>query len=303
MAGFYPDAPGLRIPYYRDGTTGTLWNYTTGATSPGGRVLSPSDLFNLNKDGASETFFNAGDAYNDYGVCLFFPALRDVVGMWFSFYYWFNGVQWSDDATAPDTGVWHDVTLSTSAGGSTPPTSGVNADSYADESPIRPNFRTNIWECSLTGVRAIRVRIQPGGSGAMTIGPWHLYGNWTAGENDEVRVWHPTLDQEVNGAFFDLAEVAQGETYLQTFRVKNLDASRTAEGIVVGTDVVTDAAVPLGAQITYSIDGGAYATSLNIGDLGPGDVSNVITMRYTVAVDADIGLWVPRIVADPAALV
>lgn len=314
MAGLYADVPDRRMPYDRDGSTGFKLHTNNGALS----AMTTAELAEMNDedDGATTISFEAGGNGNFYWAGIIFPELRDLTGFWL----WGSARGWYDGTVHNSTTLYIDTSTDTTNGSDgtwTRQVSGgygyVVADvacQFTEDSttqlPIRPTYRTD-WRTGLTtpdyglpynGIKAVRFYGGPWDAGPFAISCLHLYGDTT----EVCRITHPTSDVEVGAAWFDFGEVAQGETYVQTFRVKNTDATRTATSIAIGTDVATDASTPIGGQLEYS-DGGAYATSINIGNLGPGVISGVITLRFTVASAADLGVWAARVVANPASLV
>lgn len=275
MAGLYADVPDRRMPYDRDGSSG--FGFPDGTL----HALSALDLALMNSESDGFDFYNITGGTMPVGVL--FPEPRDVAAFWVRRRIVSSPtstVQTSVDTTNGQNGTW------------------VDHGAYDASTAVRPNYRTEIQSASFTGIRAIRFNVNPNEENTRHLHNLHLYGSTV----EIVAVWHPTSDVEVPAAWFDFAEVSQGETYVRTFRVKNTDATRTATSIVVGTDVLTDGTTPLGSQFTYSI-GGSFSPSLNIGDLAAGAISDEITMHYTVAAGADLGLWSPRVVADPAAVV
>jgi hypothetical protein len=285
MAGNYPDVPGYRMMYDIDGSAGFQ---VTGATVA---QLTSAQLINMNDENAA--------TYNDYGqsagyVGIIFPQLRDLVA-----YYWqqdtsYSGawggpgaLQTSADTTNGLDGTW---------------TTRLANFSYVGSSGGNPvgvvPYRSSIQSLSVTGIKAIRFgygsTFQSGPRPAML----HLYGSVASGQTpDRLRFWDATLDQEVGGAFFDFADVPRTNTVQKQFRVKNNSASLTATAITLSFSALTDTSPTVVSQLTLS-NGGAFSSSLAIGDLAPGAISSVITVRFSPIITATLGVWDQRLKAS-----
>lgn len=280
MAGNYPDVPAPRMAYDRDGTIG-LQTQANWGSAPS--QMSQGTLNALN----SETTSAIIDTTGGHQVGLIFPQLRDITGIWKA-----TGGGGSDIAaeTSVDTTNGIDGTW-------------VNRGSI-NKSVTVPSMRNTISVVSWTGIIAIRWGRLSSGNNSHTIYPCHLYGAIATGLNvDRLRLWHPTLDEPLDdntsadGAFFDWGNVARSTTQDRTFRVKNNSATLTANSIAVTSQALTDTSPTVVGQHTFS-DGGAFATSINIGNLAPGAISSLITLRRTTASNAILSLWTLRIVAS-----
>lgn len=282
MAGFYPDVPAPRMAYDIDGTVGFRLSAVRSGTVT---ALSNANLITWNDETTSTITVGPASSSNSFG--LIFPQLRDIVG----FLYW-TGVGNSTFDVSSDTTNGVDGTWSSPA----------TLTNLATAGGAPQTLRTNILTVSWTGVKAVRETHAHGGSPTSSI--WHIYGTISSGETpDRLRMWHPTLDEPLDdnttadGAHLDWAEVTQGTTADKTFRIKNESATLTANSIDITTEVLTDASPAIGPQITYS-DGGAFATTLNIGNLSPGTLSSVITVRRTTSSSAALSVWWWRTVAE-----
>lgn len=274
MAGFYPDVPAPRMAYDIDGT-----------------VLFHSNLVNTPTQitGATLTSFNDETSGTGLGttnwIILIFPQLRNVSGVLFR-----QGsvggatctLQSSPDTTNGNDGTW------TTASSAIPMqfTGGTE-------------HRSSIRPVTATSVKAIRIHANNIG-GDTNIYNLHVYGNIDTGQTpDRLRAWHPTLDEPLDdntaadGAWLDWGDATRGTTADKTFRIKNNSATQTANSISIASQVLTDTTPNIGPQITYS-DGGAFATSLNIGNLAPGAISSVITVRRTTPTNASVSVWTWR---------
>lgn len=284
MAGNYPDVPAPRMAYDRDGTVGL--NIATGYGSVVSQ-LSAGTLLALN----DETSTNA---VTGNGICIIFPELRDIRGMLIRYLETSTGSQpsisasqWSANTTNGIDGSW---------------TSMGTIGAYGAGDPVQ--YRQQIQALNLNGVKGIRWA-QGGGGATITYRTVHIYGVIAAAQNpDRLRMWHPTLDEPLDdataadGAHLDWAEAVRGTTQDRTFRIKNNSATLTANSIDLTVNVPTDTSPTVASQHTLS-DGGAFAGTINIGNLAPGTISSVITLRRTTASNAALSLWTGRINVNP----
>lgn len=280
MAGNYPDVPGHRFAYDKDGT---VVEYFVNGQPQG---VSQTTMNYMNND--------ISDDWTDVdfgGVLVFlFPELRTITGYYSlgagGYGTYFNSVQWSADTTTGIDGTWtnipswqHDI-------------SGV----------LRPAYRTSIKTggMPITGVRAIKGSLVPGryDFDGFGINAMHFYGTIT-GVNNRLELWHPTLDQIVDPAYFDWGNVTRGYTYTRQFRVKNV-GSLTANSAATNLETILDTAPPVLAQHMLSLDGSTWTNSVALGNLAPGAISSIVTIRYIVPADADLSVYTLRIKSAPA---
>lgn len=284
MAGNYLDVPNYRFAYDRDGTVATLWNFAVG-----GVELTDPEMATLNDEDV-DTYapFLVYSGGVDWALSFVFPELRTISGYWIATAVGgaFNAdgpVQVSEDTTNGFDGTW--TTLAT-----------VNRSSV-----IHPDYRTSIDLVADTGIRGIRFRwtLAGVGSHAAVFYAVHLYGHIPLDESvDRLVMWHPTLDEELPPAYMDWGDVPRGSTEDRDFRVKNLSATLTAEDIDVGIEAPSDTTPSVAGQHTFSDDGVTFTGSLAIGDLAPGALSDVLTVRRITPSNATLSLWTARIIAD-----
>lgn len=284
MAGFYPDAPAPKMQYDLDGTSAFY------STSGGAPVVADGDRATWN----DETSQNGNMVGLRQYVGLIFPELRDIIAYGFR-QQMTNGVvhnvQTSTDTTNGIDGTW--TTRET-----------ISGQAF---SAGTPSFRTTYYgpggiaagAVPFNGVKAIRfVNTNMGNNnGNATPGDLHLYGNITSGQSlDRLRIWHPTLDQELTAAGFDFGDFGRGGTIDRTFRVKNNSSSLTASSIVLSTGALTDTSPTVLSQQSIS-QGGAFAATQNIGNLAPSAVSAVCTLRIASTGSTALGAWRQRLIA------
>lgn len=285
MAGNFPDVPDHRMPYDRDGSI--LFSHTFGSAviiqHPNDTSVTGSKTLN-NESDSIWSLGGGGNWFANDMIGVMFPELRTVTGFFICRQ---SGIadtlQWSPNTTSGADGTWNTAA----------------ATFTHKDGLIGTSYRDLIQPLSLTGVRAIKFRQHGGESGfASFLRVFHLYGNIESGQNpDRLRFWHPTLDQEVGGAYFDWGNSPRNTVQTRTFRIKNNSATFTANGIVVGREALTDTTPSVVGQHELSVSG-TYAASQNIGNLAPGAISSVITVRRTTPSNAALSLWTLRLTAE-----
>lgn len=287
MAGNYPDVPGQRIPYDRDGSAGFFISTSNVVTS-----MSAADLEAANDESTTSTASAGTGSGSRLGIV--FAEAHDLSGI-----FWAGQFVQSGTHRAPE--FWY----------STDTTNGLDGTwTYWGDLPLRTSFvvdeaRTAIQELSpaLTGVRGIRfIATTWSGSadGWSYASAIHVYGSPSSGEApDRLRFWHPTLDQEVDGAYFDWGDTPRNAVVEKTFRVYN-PSTQTANDVTLTTEALTDTTPTNVSQHEFSDDGSTFTSSLNIGNLAPATASGVLTVRRDVPSNAALSLWWVRLVASAA---
>ncbi len=280
MAGNYPDPPGRRMAYDRDGTV-LLWAYDNNTVFE----FTTGDKQTLN--GEAGAFFRNGWNNASGYLTWVFPELRSLVGYW---------AHWRADNT-PGTGELR-ISTNTATGvdgtWSTAQATWTRQTSYS-----KTGQRTNITAVSgVSAVRAIGFRFSNTNGNSSRSEGWHLYGEPATGENpDRLRFWHPTLDQEVSGAYLEWGDTPRLSTETRTFRIKNNSASLTAYSIVVAPEALTDGSPSIACMYMFSINAAPFDSPITITSLGPGAISPVISVRRTWTATTPLSLWWQRITA------
>lgn len=279
MGGLYADVPAPRMAYHRDGSIGFR-------ITPAGviSILSTAALQGMNDetDGTAQLTTSSETGFHYLG--LIFPDLRDFVG------YYVNGswylshagpavaMEKSVDTTNGQDGTWAAI---------------ATPWSYRNET-IVPNFRNFISAITATGIKAMRLKFtqtSPNDSGAAFIRSMHLYGTPNVAATRYLAVTD-TGGTEVGGAYFDFDDDPRGVgTEVIQFKVKNLHGTLTANTITVGREVRSDKSPSFIDDYEFS-DGGAYASSLSLGNLAPGASSGTLSIKRTTPIDAQLGLEV-----------
>lgn len=295
MAGNYPDVPDHRMAIDRDGTTLSRIDHNAST------VTALGGLATMNAEhGNGVTIYSANSG--NFSGLLIFPELRDIKGVYHGVMTSSNGgtvtnqgFQWSPNTTNGLDGTW------TSLGAFPYVWQNGNQGTNQIETD-KQWFRENITPYNLTGVKAVRWRMNFGTGGGMQFRiRGHLYGQPTAGQApNRLRFWHPTLDQEIPGAYFDFGDVARNTVLDKTFRVKNPSATLTAYSVSLTREALTDTSPTNVSAYQFSSDGVTFSDSLNLGDLAPSAISPVVYVRRTTPASAVLALWNVRFVASAA---
>ncbi|HWU23098.1 MAG TPA: hypothetical protein VN088_16290 [Nocardioides sp.] len=275
MTGTYPDIPAPRIEYDRDGSK-VFYDNNAGAIS----AVTAASVTAL----ADES---AGAATPQLGLgrrfAVMLSAKTDLAGFF---------VAADCDVmleTSSDTTSLLDGTWSPLAATYTPPTQTI------------PAYRTSIVLASASGVRAVRLTDESVSVYAGHIYAWHLYGQPSAGQAiDTLAIWDQTADEPLGAAALDWGDTLQGSSATRQFRIKNLSATKTASGITVLMQALTDAAPTVVSQHELSPDGVTFtvaSTPLSVADLSAGAISPVIYLARNLSGSAQLGPWRQRLVA------
>jgi hypothetical protein len=273
MAGSYPDVPGYRFAYDVDGSL---------VTSNEGVTLATASVRALNSE-SNTTNITGTD------IVMIFPENRDISGI----YVRRNsgttavatGVFWSDDTVSGVDGTWHSY-----------------GNILSSTTHLKEGTRTDIRPVEITNAKALR----------LSINTWlhriHLYGSISTEQSpDRLRVIDLTNDSTTSdgstatgsdiSSQLDFGNVLQSGSITRQFKVLNNSTAKTASDITVGLNTISDAAPSIIGQYQVSSDNTAYANSINIGNLGPGEESQVLYIRMNVLSNAQLSTWNARIVA------
>jgi hypothetical protein len=288
----YPDAPAARMAYDRDGTQTYLTQYS-GSTS----ALTNVEVQGLNNEADDEYYHFPNGTGNAY-IFMAFPELRDLAGYFFNWapgnpsYVGISQIASSVDSTTGVDGTW--VAF---------PSPAIN---YIQ---TKPNYRLLIQPITRTAIKMVRFTVTTGQQNSLGACAWrtiHLYGKKSAQTSNAVTLWHPTLDQPLSDfpTWLDWGDIPRGSgAVTKTFRVKNTSATLIAQGISVSANALTDTSAPtMISQYSFAL-GGGYQTPLGIGDLAPGAISGVISVRLNLDITTQLGLWSQRLLAVPTAWV
>lgn len=272
----YPAPPGNRMAFDRDGSVGFAYL----DSSPIPMQLSQANLRTINNEQLNNIVFSSGGGAYYSGVI--FPELRDIQGVWFKSRHRFTSVGQYRAYTSTNTtngvdGSWTDHGL------------------WNESAFVSPGYRENIWPLTVSGIKAVRFLV---GDNEQSLSNIHVYGG-PSSTITRLAFWHPTLDQEVDGTTFDWEDVAQGTASTKQFRIKNTSASNTANSIAVAPEELTFPTPSVSASFTLSEDNVTFTSNINIGNLGPGDISDVLYVHRATPGSAALSVWAARLVALP----
>ena len=274
------------MPFDRDGTIGA-YSYNGAITQ-----LTGTQLAQLNDESD-----NSGQPslLCDW-VALIFPESRDIDGFFIALARATGGsivdkVEVSANTTSGADGSWTQIQAQyTIPGGAA----------------VNPNYRTDYKAATALGQRA--VRITPGARGALGTGNWawaavHVYGSISPGQNpNRLSIWNASADARASANTFDWGDSPRGSSADKQFRVKNLSSTLSANSVRISTEVLTEASVAgaptVASQHTLSTDGTTFAATVNVGNLAPGAISGVLTIRRNTPSNAQLGPWALRVVAE-----
>jgi hypothetical protein len=267
---------------------GTQWFSISGA---GAVVAVPStNIGNMTGATTGAGGYQIGSGGTDINakLAVVFPEPRDVAGLFIS------GA--AAAGTGTSSGSWQ-YSLDTTNGLDGTWTTAVAA--YSIPYFAVPGYRTNILPVTLSAVRGVRWARNAIGSYTAIVGAFHVYGAVTAAAGDRLAIWHPTLDQVAPGTLFDWGDVPRNTTSTRTFRVKNLSTSKTAGAVRAAmSSLPTEASPTVIGQHLLSADGSTWLSQLTLGDMAPGAISGVLSLRRTTPSNAQPGLYIMRVFAE-----
>jgi hypothetical protein len=294
MAGAFPDVPGVRFEYDRDGSVVTL---TTGA---GATTASLAQMQEANDEDSVDAFTVDASATTPR-VTVAWPEVRDLTGLYLAMG---SGglnddvpITVSTDTTNGLDGAWTALTTipNNRAG---PGGIGVNVSAHC---------RTNINAVSATGIRGVAFTNTGGpfaGSYTNTLRAFHIYGQTALTQNpNRLVLCDGTGTVTTNGAYLDFGDSPRATQATIPFRIRNNSASLTANSVAVSFECLYNAAPSLFTQFDYSINAGAsWITSHTIASLGPGAATPQYLLRRNTAAGAAAGPWQLRLLAVPASM-
>lgn len=275
MTGVYPNVPGHRFAYDVDGSS-IQYRANDGTLQQTATLANMQVLQNESGDGIDWIQFNS-QGY----LSIVFPEPRNITGIFLADEFGaLNQTSWSSNSSDGWGGTWTNITLTTETG-------------------IVPDYRNQIQAVSLTGVTALRFRFAAivDSSYPFGIKTLHIYGDYASATGDRLEFWHPTLDQKIDVAHFDLGDVKRGATLVKQFRIKNLSTTLTANSIAVSASALTVGSPSHATMHTFSTDNNTYSSSINIGDLAPGVISGVLYDKFISSMTTPTGPWSGRLSA------
>lgn len=287
MAGNYPDPPGPRMAWDRDGTQ--FYRLVSGVLTQ----LSEIEARKANSEKAEYVEDPGYSSPTSQTLIWFFPEPRDLVGIKLmtgaGLYPGvpFSVVEVSSDSTNGLDGTWSAVT-------------GVTTDTSGGT--ITPGYRQNISAISRANVRALRIYASHGYNSHSRLGAAHIYGK-PSNSGNRLEFWHPTLDEPLSNypAWLDWGNRPRGSTATRYVRVKNISGLLTASPITVGMEALADAPLSVVSQHSFSLDDSTFTPTVTIPSLAPGEISPVIAIKQALFTNADLSVWAQRVYANAGA--
>ena len=272
--GWYSDPPSRKIPYDINGST-VYYN---------GSPLSLGTLTSLN--GFATSTLGGGGTYN---CTILLPMKFDIDHVMYTthksdgtFDYVFE-VAWSSDTTNGSNGVWHQV--------------GARNDYVTRQIGSPVSYYRDPIPVSYLGLRGWRVQ-WTGGSFNLTVGAIHLWGVPSAGESPhrlEMVDQAGNLlvrdndfgDQPRNSTRIWKPEETWNET--SELYIKNLSPEKTATNVVISVDGNT-VLNGMSSYVTISRTGTTYSGSINVDEIGPGEIFGPIYVKHSTIITQALGL-------------
>lgn len=180
-----------------------------------------------------------------------------------------NGLQVSDDSSNGWDGSWSNLS---------------NAGQSRD---VVNTWRNGIQSFTATGINWLRIRNNTNSTNnAGRVRAFHVFGGWSPASNvDRLEFWHPTLNEPLDGTYFNFGNIVQGYDYEREFRIKNRSPFLLAKNVTLGL-------YRQNSVMEYSADGGAtWFAALTIGDIVADDiVTTVFKVRRVVSPTANLGV-------------
>jgi len=283
MAGSFPDVPGFRFEYDRDGSV----------MQASGGTVSVTSMQYLNDESSSGA--DMGTGYT--GIA--WPEIRTVTGL---FLYGQHGVNYNDQATiktSPNTtngydGTWTTVgTLQENINATD-----FNIPTYCRQIVPDTTTRNGISLWNLPNITGIQ--IYPVYQGGWTAKAIHIYGTIPLTSNpSRLVLCDSSGTPTTNGAYFDFGNAARATAASIPFRIKNNSSVSTAQSITVAMQALYDSSPTFSSNHDFDF-GGGWVKTANIGDLGPGAITPVYQFRRNTPAGAAVGPWQGRVTAVPA---
>lgn len=293
MAGFYPDAPGMRMAWDDDGSVSVAWQAGGDNASPEPTLAVVEDISSNMTERNDEDLevgqFTGLNLVNTNSLmiqAIIFPELREIDGV-----YWVTTgavqrgkVDTSDDTTNGVDGTWTQ-----------------QIGDYAETPATIPNYRENIIALAVNAARAIRFwRFTGGGAYNIVL---HLYGTISPGETPDRLLFIDELTGLEFTAVKDFGDVPRGSAREFQWRLKN-NSTVAGNNLTINTIQFTAESQFLasGNWYTHSIGGDAFQSTKQITSLAPEASSALITTRQVIPVNEVLSLHAARIQATHTSL-
>lgn len=276
-------APGYRVAYERDGSAVYRYGNDGSPDHP-----SEADWKDINDESSAQILLSdTPSSHPNVTLAVVFPVPLHIVGLFwatnsdsFGGGNWVQYIDYSSDTTNGWDGTWTEL---------------AEQPTFDDgQVPVFASYRTLIASVNQSGVKGLRTRIQGNNVGNLSLCALHIY---AAAQESYLKLWHPTLDEELPYDHLDWGTVIAGEADVRQFRVKN---TRALQADDVSIDALTYTNGDNTSYHSFSLDGVTYERPLNVGDLGAGAISDPIYVRYAPSENATVTIYATQVSAIPA---
>lgn len=284
MSGFYPDTPYHRIGWDRVGQFMKI-NKGTGVVSS---VYSDAQMGTLNSENQSYVAVNEPRQWailleEEYDIDAFLWVNEGTASSSGGSFF-----EYSSDTTNGIDGTWTSMSLPT-----------FETTASLDLAALR-NFDHQGMNVFSTPIRCRAIRA--GNNGGSSRGNVRFIGLWGEPVNPKKLVfWHPTEDEKISDpAYFDWGDRYINQTIPpKSFRIKNTHDTMAASDISISVEALyNDGGTPnIIESHSLSNDGSTYESSVDIAALAPGEVSDVIYLKFDPSSGSMPNLKFARVIA------
>lgn len=250
------------VPYHLDGSVVKIIHPSVGVI----KSYTAAEMLELNDEDLTGIVAGVGGDI----VAVFFPELRDISGIFAicsgksgltpDMLLAISGLKGSADSTNGMDGTWVDATL---------------PNGYPSNSNNFDGWREGIKAITgLGGIKALKFTLPGDVDWAASTRILHLYGKKTTGQTPRDLIFLDPQNSDAEYAIpMDFADRPAGTSVIRQIKVKNVDASLTANNITVESiDPVDD------IRLSDS-EAGPWVTSKTIASLAPNTASAVIYVK------------------------
>lgn len=125
----------------------------------------------------------------------------------------------------------------------------------------------------------------------------HLYGEPDTNATD-TRLAFVTADGSAIKDF-GLGDIKQGSQHTQTFKIRNLSETQTADAIEISAVASSPEGTPAPHSfVEFSTNGTIYSSTLSLSSIAPESDSATLYVRFTAPASGTLANWAPRILAE-----
>lgn len=286
MAGGFPNVPGPRMSYDKDGSVIVKYNNIDDQVV----TISALESAKLNSEDNVQAFtINSQPTASEFYLGVLFPESRSINGIFVCAVESLPGeddqfmsgyVEYSSDTTNMIDGTW------------------TQAVPIVFATKTKTAYRSGIYTLGITSATGIRLRDTANSGNTGRIKNLHIYGS-IVNPSTRIAFWHPTSNEPLPGEWLDFGSTLRGNVKTRDIRLKNLSTIETATDIRLSAEALTDAAPSNVPQYKFSYDNGVtYDTSIIIPSLAPEQISDIIKVKKTTDLNAALSVWSVRLYAE-----